>query len=201
MTVRPLDLHKGLSRAYGATLAGVPPCAGECRFCLWETCGERRRGPDLWDFCGASGRAARPIDDSSESCVASATLDPCLALVVEIQHRDSGVGELLALLGTASPPFNRGPVARDDRLAEPALDILLNWELLAQIAADPGEAQVRRPERGRAIYHRIGIQGGDGFSIAPRPGSHPGIGHAPANLLRSRTVPEPRRRRRRLGNE
>jgi hypothetical protein len=24
-------------------------------FYLWETCGERRRGPDLWDFCEASG--------------------------------------------------------------------------------------------------------------------------------------------------
>ena len=22
--------------------------------CLWETCGGRRRGPDLWDFCGVS---------------------------------------------------------------------------------------------------------------------------------------------------
>jgi hypothetical protein len=37
-------------------------------FCLWETRGERRRGPDLWDFCGASGRAAQPLDDGSKSC-------------------------------------------------------------------------------------------------------------------------------------
>jgi hypothetical protein len=31
LTVSPLDLHRGSSRAYGATLAGVPPCAAECR--------------------------------------------------------------------------------------------------------------------------------------------------------------------------
>ena len=29
--------------------------------------GKRRRGPDLWDFCGASERAAQPLDDGSES--------------------------------------------------------------------------------------------------------------------------------------
>jgi hypothetical protein len=58
-----------------------------------------------------------------------------LALLVEVQHRHSRVGEFLALLGPVGPPFDRGPAARDDRLAEPALDVLLDRELLAEIAA------------------------------------------------------------------
>ena len=28
-------------------------------FCMWETCGERRRRLDLWDFCGARTRGRR----------------------------------------------------------------------------------------------------------------------------------------------
>jgi hypothetical protein len=70
-----------------------------------------------------------------------------LALVVKVQHRHFGVGEFLALLGPAGPPFDRGPAAGDDRLAEPALDVLLGRELLAEVAADASQAQVRRAER------------------------------------------------------
>ena len=43
-----------------------------------------------------------------------------LALVIEAQHRHSQEREFLALLGLAAPPFDRGSVAGDDRLAEPA---------------------------------------------------------------------------------
>ena len=67
ITVSPLDLHKCSSRADRATLAGVPPCAGECRFVCGKPVGKCRRGPDLWVFCGASGRAAQPLDDGSKS--------------------------------------------------------------------------------------------------------------------------------------
>jgi hypothetical protein len=53
-----------------------------------------------------------------------------LAPVIEVQHRHSRVCELLTLLGPAGPPFDRDPAVRDDRLAEPALDVLLGLELL-----------------------------------------------------------------------
>ena len=71
-----------------------------------------------------------------------------LALLVEAQHGHSRVRELLPVLCPAGPPFDRGAMAGDDRLAEPALDILLGRELLVEIAADASQAQVRRAERG-----------------------------------------------------
>ena len=48
-----------------------------------------------------------------------------LALAVEAQHRHSREGQFLAVLGPAAPPFDRGPVTGDDRLAELALDVFL----------------------------------------------------------------------------
>src|SRR5439155_8083048 len=98
-----------------------------------------------------------------------------LALVVEAQHRHSREREFPALLGPAAPPFDRGPVTRDDRLAEPALDILLGRKVLTEIPADASQAQVRLAERGRAVYRGLGVQRGDGLGIAPRPGPRPGI--------------------------
>ena len=59
-----------------------------------------------------------------------------LALVVEAQHRHSRERKCLVSLGPAALPFNGGPFARDDRLAEPALDILLGREILVEMAAD-----------------------------------------------------------------
>src|SRR5260370_28384443 len=79
-----------------------------------------------------------------------------LALVVEAQHRRSRVAEFLALLGPVGPPFDRSPVAGDDGLAKPALDILLGQELLAEVAADASQAQVRRAERRPAVQRRVG---------------------------------------------
>jgi hypothetical protein len=42
----------------------VSRCAAVCRgmpACLGKLVGKRVRGPDFWDFCGASGRAAQPL--------------------------------------------------------------------------------------------------------------------------------------------
>src|SRR5262245_10797246 len=114
--------------------------------------------------------------------VVVAVLDD-LALVVEVQHRHSRVGEFLALFGPAGPPFDRGPATGDDRLAEPALDVLLGRELLAEIAAYASQAQVRLAERGRAVNHRVGIQGDDCLGVAPGPGPRPGVRPAPGGGL------------------
>ena len=59
-----------------------------------------------------------------------------LAVVVEAQHTHARIGEFLAFLGPAGPPFDCGPAARDDRRAEPALDILLDPEVVGEITAD-----------------------------------------------------------------
>ena len=59
-----------------ATLAGVPPCAGEGRRACGILVGDAAADPDLRDFCGASGRAAQPLDVVRNRAVASATLDP-----------------------------------------------------------------------------------------------------------------------------
>ena len=74
ITVGPLDLHKCSSRADRATLAGVPPCAGECRFVCGKPVGKRRRGPDLWDFCGRVDALLSVLTMVRNRAVASAIL-------------------------------------------------------------------------------------------------------------------------------
>jgi hypothetical protein len=76
---------------------------------------------------------------SLDVVVVVAVLDH-LPLVVEAQHRHAREGEFLALLGSAAPPLDCGPVIADDRLAEPAFDILLGREVLVEVAADTGQA-------------------------------------------------------------
>src|SRR5215469_6195841 len=115
---------------------------------------------------------------SLDVVVVVAVLDD-LALAVEVQDRHTRVGEFLASLGPAGPPLDRSPFSRHDRLPKPALDILLGRELLAEIAADASQAPFRLAERGRAVQHRLGIQGGDGLGIALRPGPRPGVRPAP----------------------
>ena len=78
-----------------------------------------------------------------------------LALVVEAQHAHSRAGEFLALLGLAGPPFDRRPGARDDRRPEPALDILLNREVVGEIRADASRAQARLAKWGRMVHRRV----------------------------------------------
>ena len=50
ITVGPLYLHKGLSRAYTTRLTGVPTCAGECRF----VCGKPVGNAAAARTCGIS---------------------------------------------------------------------------------------------------------------------------------------------------
>jgi hypothetical protein len=98
-----------------------------------------------------------------------------LAVVVEAQHGHPGEGEFLPLLAPAAPPFDRGAVGRDDRLAEPALDVLLGRKVLAEVAPNASQAGVGLPERGRAVYGRVGVERGDGFGVALWPGARPGV--------------------------
>src|SRR5690349_16549344 len=59
-----------------------------------------------------------------------------LALVVEAQQRHPGERQFLAPLGPTAPPFDCRSVTGDDRLAEPALDVLLGRKVLAEVAVD-----------------------------------------------------------------
>lgn len=98
-----------------------------------------------------------------------------LALAVEAQHAHSRVGEFLPLLGPAGPPFGRGPAARDDRRAEPALDIGLGQEIVGEIAVHASPAQARLAEWGRPVHCSVGIQRGDGLDITLWPGTRPSL--------------------------
>jgi hypothetical protein len=108
----------------------------------WDRFGHGH-GPQAQSLSPAWVRWLMPFD----VVVVVAVLDH-LALAVEAQHCHSRVAEFLALLGPAGPPFDRGPAARDNWLAKPALDVFLGRELLGQIAAHTRQAQVRRAERG-----------------------------------------------------
>src|SRR5215475_3043596 len=72
-----------------------------------------------------------------DGMVVVAVLDH-LAPLIEAQHRHPRGPQVLALPGPADPPFDCGPVARDDRLADPALPVLPGRDLLAEVAADTG---------------------------------------------------------------
>jgi len=95
-----------------------------------------------------------------------------------MQHGHPGEGKFLPLLPPAAPPFDRGAVARGDRLAEPALDVLLGRKVLAKIAPNASQARVGLPERGRTVHGRVGVERGDGFGVTLRPGARPGVGPA-----------------------
>src|SRR6266581_1051571 len=92
------------------------------------------------------------------------------ALVVEAQHGHPGEGQFLPLLPPAAPPFDCCAVARNDRLAEPALDVLLGPKVLAQIAPNASQAGVGLTECRRAIYGLVGVERCDGFRVTLRPG-------------------------------
>src|SRR5438445_3416410 len=97
------------------------------------------------------------------------------ALVVEAQHGHPGEGQFLPLLPPAAPPFDCCAVARNDRLAEPALDVLLGPKVLAQIAPNASQAGVGLTECRRAIYGLVGVERCNGFRVTLRPGPRPGV--------------------------
>ena len=66
-------------------------------------------------------------------------------------------------------------------------NVLLRRELLAEVAADFGRAQVRLAERRRSVHNGVGIQRGDGLSVAFWPGLRPGIGPASGGRRASTT--------------
>jgi hypothetical protein len=103
-----------------------------------------------------------------------------LALLVEAQHGHSRERELLPVLRPAGPPFDRGSVvvARRDWLCEPALDVLLCRELLTEITADTGQAQVGYPERGGSVHDGVGVQRHDGFGVSLGPSLRPCVSPA-----------------------
>jgi len=103
MTVSPLDLHKCSSRAYRATLAGVPPCAGEYRHVRGFPVGTPPEAAGLWDFCGGkdwqfklfsdhSTRQTMPTLASFRGPVAhTGSFDPCPGLFRLSHHRSFGI--------------------------------------------------------------------------------------------------------------
>ena len=65
MTVRLLNLHTGSSRAYRATLAGVPPCAGECRFVCGKPVGNAAAARTCGISVGCGHSGSRALDRST----------------------------------------------------------------------------------------------------------------------------------------
>ena len=59
------------------------------------------------------------------------------------------------MLGPAGPPFDRGPAARHDRRAEPALYSFLDQEVVGEPAADASPAQARLAEGGRVVHRAL----------------------------------------------
>jgi hypothetical protein len=66
-----LHLHKGLSQANEVMLGRRAAVCRRVSVRPWDSCGERRRDPDLWGFCGpfaegverAAGREGRDGPD------------------------------------------------------------------------------------------------------------------------------------------
>jgi hypothetical protein len=61
-------------------------------------------------------------------------------------------------------------------------------KFLAEIAPDAGQAGVWLPERGRAVYGRLGVERGDGLDVALWPGVRPGVCPAAGGGLRIHAV-------------
>jgi hypothetical protein len=74
------------------------------------------------------------------------------AVGVEAQDRRARERETLALLDPCAPPLDGGAVAVDERLSEPALEVLLDREVFAEVASDAREPEVGFTECERAVH-------------------------------------------------
>jgi hypothetical protein len=89
ITVSPLDLHKFLSRAYRATLAGVPRVPG-MPFCRWETCGNAVAARHLWDFCRGDRTPLSLLTMVRNRAVGSVAPIPSVKLPAAARHDPAG---------------------------------------------------------------------------------------------------------------
>ena len=105
------------------------------------------------------------------------------AVLVEAHEGDAGHRHLVAGLLPAGPPLDGGPLAGCDRLSEPALDVLLDREVLLQVGAHAGPASVGLAERQRPITDLFGIEGDDCLDVLGRPGLAPDGGPSPGGIV------------------
>src|SRR5215208_3668071 len=118
-----------------------------------------------------------------------------LAVRVEAEHRDAGQCQLLTPLDPAGPPLDRSSVVRDDRIAEAALDLVLDREVRIEVAPDAIGPAIGLAKRERAVHDRVCVQREDRVDVPLRPRLRP-HGRPVSSGVRGvhiRIVGEPRR--------
>src|SRR5262249_33513145 len=157
-----------------------PPCtrsSARSRRCARRRRRTGRHGPRRARRAGrrrrASGSPARIRGPPFADLVPVVAVVDDEAVLVESERGRAGEGHSLAVLDPRPPPLDDGAVAGRRRLAEPALDLLLDTEVLLEVRPNTPTTLACFAERMRPVQRGLGVESDDRLGVLRGPGTRP----------------------------